>query len=76
MDDMMNDAIDAQIQAALQRSRGNALEAMRPAMAQATEEPEDQSMYEQMVAEDMAANSQPKSGGGGLGAIAGKLLGG
>jgi len=75
--DLINDAVDAEIQAAISRSRGNTLSGLKqmPVAPGVPEENED-SMYEAMLQEDEAEQAaKSKQGGGGLGGILKSVMG-
>lgn len=84
MNDHINDAIDEQIQDAIGRSRESALRRLQPQAAAAPTVQgvdEQESMFEQMVAEDEEAERAKKAAGGGggggaLGSILGAVMGG
>jgi hypothetical protein len=72
-DDLKNDAIDAQIQAAIGQARGNTLQGMTqapgvPPMGTSDNDADDMTV-QSMQAEDDAEEAKKKQGGGGLGGL-------
>lgn len=76
-DDLLNDAIDAQIQSVIDRSRGNTLRGMM--QAPGVGQPEDDLADEgtlAMIAEDEEEQAKKAQGGGGIAGALGGILGG
>lgn len=81
MNDRINDAIDQQIQGAIGQSRVGSLRRLMPQApgAPTAEAVEDEgSLFDEMLAEDMAAEQekQKQGGGGGIAGIIGSVMGG